>query len=520
VADETLLGSLDLAAAASDGDPIITFLDGEAHTAAELIEKAARTGAVLAELGVAPGDRVGIFIGNRAEFLWAYFGALWAGAIAVPLNVSLRGAVLEHMLAETGPEVLIADRSLLADLEAARAGAGLAARTLVVDAEAGDADRDLAAALAAVDPAPRADREPWDLQTVLYTSGTTGPSKGVTHCNRSLVALADNATWILGYRRDDVAYTDLPLFHANALLMSFLPAARVGAPTFVGSRFSASGFWPAVRGCKATVISILGSMIPILWQAPEREDDADNDVRVALAVPAPSSYFEAFEQRFGLDLASLYGLTDVGLPVGTPEGHGRPGLCGIPLPDWECRIVDEHDEELPDGEAGEAVFRPKRPYVSPVGYWAQPEATMEARANLWQHSGDMLVREPDGWLRFVDRKKDAIRRFGENISAFEVETVLELHPRIAEAAVFAVPSELAEDEVMAAVVLEDGASCTPEEIFDHARERLAYFAVPRYLDLRAELPKTATAKVRKEVLREEGVTASTVDGGPVGRSGR
>jgi crotonobetaine/carnitine-CoA ligase len=520
VVDETLIGSLDLAAAAADGAPIVTFLAGGAHTAEELIDKAARTAAVLGEAGVVPDDRVGIFVANRVEFLWAYFGALWAGAIAVPLNVSLRGAVLEHMLAETTPTVLIAERALLADLEAAVAALGLDVRLLVVDADAGDADRDLAAALAASDPAPRAAREPWDLQTVLYTSGTTGPSKGVTHCNRSLVALADNATWILGYRRDDVAYTDLPLFHANALLMSFLPAARVGAPTFVGARFSASRFWPAVRGCKATVISILGSMIPILWQAPERADDADNDVRVALAVPPPSTYFDAFERRFGLHLASLYGLTDVGLPVGTPEGRGRPGLSGIPLPDWECRIVDEHDEELPDGEPGEAVFRPKRPFVSPVGYWAQPQATLDSRANLWQHSGDVLVREPDGWLRFVDRKKDAIRRFGENISAFEVETVLELHPQIAEAAVFAVPSDLAEDEVMAAVVLEENATCTPEDIFAHARERLAYFAVPRYLDLRADLPKTATAKVRKDVLRAEGVTPSAIDGGPVGRSGR
>jgi crotonobetaine/carnitine-CoA ligase len=520
VADETLLGSLDLAAVAADGDPIITFLDGGSHTAEDLIDKAGRVAAVLREAGVQPDDRVGVFIANRVEFLWAYFGALWVGAIAVPLNVSLRGAVLEHMLAETAPTALIVDQALAPDLEAAIGTAGLEVRLLLVDAAEPGSDRDLAAALAAADPAPRADREPWDLQTVLYTSGTTGPSKGVTHCNRSLVALADNATWILGYRREDVAYTDLPLFHANALLMSFLPAARVGAPTFVAARFSASRFWPSVRDCKATVISILGSMIPILWQAPERSDDADNDVRVALAVPAPSSYFDAFEQRFGLRLASLYGLTDVGLPVGTPEGRGRPGLSGIPLPDWECRIVDEHDEEVPDGEPGEAVFRPKRAFVSPVGYWAQPQATLESRANLWQHSGDVLVREPDGWLRFVDRKKDAIRRFGENISAFEVESVLELHPAIAEAAVFAVPSDLAEDEVMAAVVLEEGSACAPEEIFAYARERLAYFAVPRYLDLRVELPKTATAKVRKDVLRGEGLTASAIDGGPVGRSGR
>lgn len=519
MADETLLGSLDLAAAAS-GDPIITFFGGGAHTAEALMDKAARTAAVLRDAGVRPDDRVGIFIANRVEFLWAYFGALWAGAIAVPLNVSLRGAVLEHMLAETSPTVLIAEQARAPDLEAAVAATGLKPRTFFVGAAVTGTDRDLDAALDAADPAPRADREPWDLQTILYTSGTTGPSKGVTHCNRSLVALADNATWILGYRREDVAYTDLPLFHANALLMSFLPAARVGAPTFVGSRFSASRFWPSVRACGATVISILGSMIPILWQAPERDDDAENDVRVALAVPAPSSYFDALERRFGLRLASLYGLTDVGLPVGTPEGRGRPGLCGIPLPDWECRIVDEHDEEVPDGESGEAVFRPRRPYVAPVGYWAQPQATLDSRTNLWQHSGDVLVREPDGWLRFVDRKKDAIRRFGENISAFEVESVLELHPAIAEAAVFAVPSELAEDEVMAAVVLEDGSTCAPEEIFEYSRERLAYFAVPRYIDLRAELPKTATAKVRKDVLRGEGVTASAIDGGPVGRSGR
>jgi crotonobetaine/carnitine-CoA ligase len=324
---------------------------------------------------------------------------------------------------------------------------------------------------------------------------------------------------MLGFAPGETSYNCLPLFHANSLLVTLMAGLPRGATTVFGERFSASGFWDEVKSSGATIISLLGSMVPILWNRPPAEDDSDNRVRVALAVPTPPiSLHEAFEERFGLTLASLYGMTDIGLPIGTPCGvESPPGTCGIAHPDWECIVADEHDEEVPHNVAGELLVRPRKPFTMQMGYWRNPEATVETWRNLWFHTGDVLVRDDVGWFQYVDRKKDAIRRFGENISSFEVEMVVQTHPAVAEVAVYAVPAELSEDEVMAAVVLEPGMTCTPADLAAHCEELLPYFAVPRYVEMFSELPKTQTAKVQKEQLRERGVTPSTWDAGPRGK---
>jgi crotonobetaine/carnitine-CoA ligase len=240
---------------------------------------------------------------------------------------------------------------------------------------------------------------------------------------------------------------------------------------------------------------------------------------VALSVPTPSAeFYEAFEKRFGLRLVSQYGMTDTSSIIGTPPDQpGRPGYAGIAHPDFECVIVNEHDEPLPDGVAGELVVRPRRPESIMASYWNNPQATMETWRNLWFHTGDVLVREPDGWFKFIDRQKDAMRRFGENISSFEVESVIARHPSVSEVAVYAVPSELSEDEVMAAVVLSPDAPDDLTELGLFCDEHLPYFASPRYLLAVTELPMTKTRKVMKGELRRVGITADTVDRGPRGR---
>jgi crotonobetaine/carnitine-CoA ligase len=525
VDDRTILGSLARSAELSSDKDVVRFVGGESRTAAALLQDAAVFAGLLGEAGVRPGDRVAIMTSNRVEFLWAFFGAAHAGAISVPLNTSLRGPILEHMVRDSAPAVVVVETTFFDAVLPVLRAVGSKARILAVhDGEPDPAweeheVRYLPAALHGEGPPP-VPTDRYADASILYTSGTTGPSKGVLHSHNSIVAFGENADWMFEYQRDDVLHNCLPLFHANALCVTLLPALRAGAAAVFGRRFSASGFWAEVCDEGATTTSILGAMVPILWGAPERADDADNKVRTALCVPTPAAdVYEAFERRFGIRLVSQYGMTDTSSIIGTPPSvTGRPGYAGVLHPDFECIVVDEHDHPVPDGVAGEGLVRPRKPDVMMRGYWNNPTATLDAFRNLWFHTGDVLIRDPDGWFRFVDRSKDAMRRFGENISSFEVESVISLHPAVEEVAVYAVPSELSEDEVMATVVFRAGVDGDLAEIGRHCDDNLPYFASPRFLVSADALPKTANQKVRKDVLRKAGVTTDALDRGHRGRS--
>jgi crotonobetaine/carnitine-CoA ligase len=252
-------------------------------------------------------------------------------------------------------------------------------------------------------------------------------------------------------------------------------------------------------------------MVPmLLTQEPSGADRAHN-VRVALAPAVPAHFHSAFTERFGFGLIDGYGSTETNCIMGAPLEEQRPGLMGRLLAGFSARVVDADDNALADGEAGELVLRADEPFAFATGYFYMPEKTVEAWRNLWFHSGDRVVREPDGFYRFIDRMKDAIRRRGENISSYEVEQVLVSHPLVENAAVFPVRSELAEDEVMAAVVLRSGAELTAAALLDYCQPRMPYFAVPRFVDFVQSLPATENGKVTKYKLRERGVSAATWD---------
>jgi carnitine-CoA ligase len=279
----------------------------------------------------------------------------------------------------------------------------------------------------------------------------------------------------------------------------------------IGPRFSASRFWARAAEEGADVTYLLGAMVNILCAQPPSDADRAHRVRVALAPATPPRLVEPFRERFGTDLVEGYGSTETNAVIGQRAGSGRIGGMGRVIDGFEAQVVDEHDRPRPAGEAGELVLRHREPYAFATGYWRMPEKTVEAWRNLWFHTGDRVVRDADGSFRFVDRLKDAIRRRGENISSFEVEQVLIEHPAVATVAVFAVPSEMSEDEVMAAVVPEEGMSVDPVELIRHCEPRLAYFAIPRFVDIVGELPLTENGKIRKAVLRERGVTTTTWD---------
>jgi crotonobetaine/carnitine-CoA ligase len=309
---------------------------------------------------------------------------------------------------------------------------------------------------------------------------------------------------------EDVLYTELPFFHTNAL-NTLWQALLAGATFSFGTRFSASGFWEEIRRSEATVTYLLGAMVHILLKRPVQPDDAQHRLRVALAPGTPKAQVEAFQLRFGVRLLDGYGSTETNLVLCNLVGAFAPGTLGSVVDGFEARVVDEQDCEVPAGVPGELVIRHREAFSVSTGYFDNPQATQAAWRNLWFHTGDRVIRDSNDVYHFVDRLKDSIRRRGENISSWEVEQALISHEAIESAAVVGVPSELGDEEVMAFIVPKQETRIDPREITRFLEGRLAYFAIPRYIEFISELPRTENGKVKKYLLRERGVSTDTWD---------
>ncbi|MGH2929851.1 MAG: AMP-binding protein, partial [Solirubrobacteraceae bacterium] len=372
------------------------------------------------------------------------------GAIAVPLNTALRGAQLEHVLVNSGARLLVGEPEPLGALEHLPDRPGELERLWVVGADHASIPSGYAAQPCPPpgDPVAAHPVSPGDTAAILYTSGTTGVSKGVQCPQAQFYWWGVMSGGLLEIGPDDTLYTVLPMFHTNAL-NAFLQAIVAGARFVIGERFSASRFWSELAASGATVTYLLGAMVSILMRREPGPQDRGHSARVALAPATPVQLHAPFRERFGITLVEAYGSTETNCCLGALPAQQRPGYMGPVMDGFEAQVVDEADTEVPDGQAGELVLRHREPFSFATGYFAMPEKTIEAWRNLWFHTGDRVVREPDGWYRFVDRAKDAIRRRGENISSWEVEQALHAHPAVAAAAVFPVASELGEDEVMA-----------------------------------------------------------------------
>jgi carnitine-CoA ligase len=491
------------------------FICGGARWSYEETRRVAASNAgLLVSAGVGRGDRVAILCGNRAELMRLFLGCAWLGAVSVPINAAARGLQLQHMLSNSGAKILAIDADLLEALATIDLDALPLERIWIIGG-AGQgtppAPRIAVEALpAATVEAPAAEVGPGDLLTILYTSGTTGLSKGVCCPHAQYFWWGAWTGWQLGVREGDVLHTPLPLFHTNAL-NCFFQALLHGATQVVEQRFSVSGFWPALAGSGATVTYLLGAMVPMLLSRPASAAERGHSVRVALAPGVPANYHAPFSERTGVILLDGFGSTESNIIMASLENERRPGWMGRLLPGFDARVVDDNDNEVADGEAGELILRADEPFAFATGYFGMPEKTIEAWRNLWLHTGDRVIRSSDGFYRFVDRMKDAIRRRGENISSYEVEQVLISHPAVAMAAVYAVPSDLAEDEVMAAIVLKEGAKAGEEELLRFCEGKMSYFAVPRFIELVDTLPRTENGKVQKFKLRERGRTQTTWD---------
>ena len=497
--------------AALHGARRLLDIDGRVWTFADTLEMAARFGGTLRAAGINRGDHVAVICGNRAELLQVYLGCGWIGAVTVPINVASRGAQLAHILTNSQAKLLVVQAEHAEALETLdTVPASLRGVWLIGDGAVAARWPDVTSFPAPAEPVSEAPVGPGDTVAILYTSGTTGVSKGVCCPHAQYFWWGVNTAHLLGVRGDDVLLTTLPLFHTNAL-NTFYQALLTGASLVVEPRFSASGFAPSLVHHGATVTYLLGAMVPILLSRPSSELDRAHRVRIALAPGVPERFHPEFRDRFGIALLDGYGSTETNFVLGCALPQQRGGAMGPVFEGFDARVVDEADNTLPDGAPGELVLRADEPFAFATGYFGMPEKTVDAWRNLWFHTGDRVVRDVEGYYRFIDRMKDAIRRRGENVSSYEVEQVLLSHPDVAGAAAFPVQSELAEDEVMAAIVPRDGHALTPAMLADYCKGRMPAFAIPRYIEFVSVLPMTENGKVQKFRLRERGVTATTWD---------
>jgi carnitine-CoA ligase len=494
----------------------VATAEGEALSYAQLADRAARFAAGLVELGVAPGDRVATMLDPGSPYLAAWFGTAWTGAIEVPVNTSYKGGFLTHVLNESEASVVVMDGRWLPRLD----GRDLPylQHLVVLDGAGRPGPKQVAVHgmddLLGFEPLAPTPISEYDAAAIMYTSGTTGASKGVLHSHRSALRNTVSAVEVAGFDADDVAYSFFPLFHVTARAFVISSALWTGGRVLLRDRFSVSDFWADVITSGVTWFAAMGSVLHMLLSHPPGPPEGRQRIRLVCAGAVPGDLAQRFTDRFGAEVLDIYGLTETGVVTAQRPGRARPGTTGAPMPHFEVAIHDQHGWPAKPGAIGEICIRPAEPHALFRGYWRRPEATAEAFRDLWFRTGDAGRLDGQGELVFVDRIKDAIRRRGENISSFEVERVITDLPGVAECAAYAVPSELGEDEVMVAVVA--SSDLDVGELFQQCIEYLPRFAVPRYVRMMVELPKTPSQRVQKVRLRAEGVTTDAVDRGSLG----
>lgn len=511
--DCTLTGALSIWAAAHPDKTWLQDSTGDAVTVAQGYLRSKKFSGFLHQLGMQPEDRVGVFMFNSCAMVATVFGIGYLRATAVMLNTELRSAFLLHQLNDCELSAIVVDASLVEHIVSLSAELPHL-KTLIV---LGDLTVDVPeqwqtqvwSNSQACEPWEGDEPQPHDIFCIMYTSGTTGPSKGVLmpHCHCALLGLGTIRS--LEVIEDDKYYICLPLFHANGLFMQLGATVLAGIPAFLKRRFSASTWLADIRETGATLTNHLGTTASFVMNQPASPHDKQHRLRASMNAPNPAQHEAVFRERFGItDVVSGFGMTEVGIPIWGKIGHSVPNAAGWVHEDRfeACIAHPETDIPVPAGEVGEILIRPKVPFGFMAGYLNVPEKTVEAWRNLWFHTGDAGTMDEGGLITFVDRIKDCIRRRGENISATEVEAVVGQLPGIYEVAAYAVPADGAgaEDEVMLAVVLDEGVALDAADIVNKASSMLPRFAKPRFVRVLDSLPKTATGKIQRTVLRQQG----------------
>jgi len=469
-------------------DHVVFQFRDDPLTLGELNERINKVANGFLSLGVKHGDKVALMLPNNPEFLYTWFALNKIGAVEVPISVA-------------GD---LDDIRQIAYTDATSSGQAMpqwAGFEHMAFGELMDHSSD----------SPGVNVHYSDLATILYTSGTTGVSKGVMFSHHYWYDIWAESVKYSRYTEDDILYTGLPFFHGNAQGITIGPAILADAKAVIVERFSASRLWDDCRRWNCTEANYIGGIIPILLKQDLRDDDADNPVRLMVGAAAPQDEWHAFQERFNTKILEVYGMTECYCCLVSPYDEPRAGACGKTITGWDVRIVDDDDNECEPGKLGEFLARSNKMFVGTDGYYNKPEATLELFKNGWIHTGDLGRMDEDGYFFFVDRKKQAIRRRGENISSFEVEAVLSAHEAVLETCVVGVPSELGEEEVKAVIVMKKGQNVSEEELIRWCEPRMAYFAIPRYIAIRDSLPKTPSERVEKFKIKQEGITEDCWD---------
>jgi len=515
----TLTGLLSHAASVFPERNFLQF-GSDIHTYGAFHRDTNRLARGLASLGVKPGDTVASLLDNNLEAAQLWFAINKIGAIGVPTNTAYKMEFLQRPLADAAAKVCVVESHYMDRIAAIEESLTEINTVIVRDSGAGNAVklrskkvlflRDL---FDANDSALPDTVKPGDLSVLVYTSGTTGLSKGCMLSHNYLCNIGKGAGRAVLYTKDDVVATSLPLFHINAMA-NLIACLMVGAKISIDGKFSVSNYWASIANSGATVVTLLGSIAVLLAAAEETEDTRRcyGQLRAAAGAPFDENLVRRWKERFGVKWVGApgYGLTEACLVTSIEGMEESPsGASGRRNDDFEVRIVDDEDRELPPNTPGEIICRPRHAHIMFEGYWRKPEATLNAVRGLWFHTGDIGKFDENGFFYFLCRKKEYLRRRGENISSFELETILQTHPDLQDVSVHAVPSPLGEDDIKVVAVQKRDAKLTEEALCRWAIERFPYFAVPSYVEFRPDLPRNPMGKVMKYQLEKEGITPGT-----------
>jgi carnitine-CoA ligase len=516
VAEDMSWAELTEEKAAKYRDRTFLVFEGKEFTFRDMDENANRVANFFLHHGGGRGKGVAIFMANCPQYLDVFIGSQKIGMYSIPMNTSLRGDSLQYILNHSDATILVIDEEFLDVYNKIKHQIDKI-KTVIVNREDNHAANPLPRGMVSLAEAYRQSPEKPDVQYskddicfILYTSGTTGLPKGVLYrygkTTVKLLSIPANAF----YKKSDILYTALPLFHGNALWLCVTQGLHCGAKVVLGRKFSASKFWDEIRRHRVTAFNTIGAMIPILMKQPPKETDIQNDVRFTFSAACPADEWPKFEKRFGIKIYEGYGAVDGGGNNIMNLGNAPVGSIGKPGPNSVYRLVDKDGNDVPDGTPGELIFESKGESKS-VEYFKNEKATGDKTRNGWIYTGDLVRRDRKGYLYFVGRNAEFMRIKGENVSAYEVEHAIQKHPSVVEAAVFAVPSELAEDEIMTSILLVEGHTLKEADLIEFLKENLAKFAVPRFVKIVKEFPKTETQRIIKKELEKLGVIPGTYD---------
>lgn len=503
--------------------PFLQWEESRALTFAETNRAVNRLAHGLAAAGVGHGDRVMLFLPNCRDYVLTWFALAKLGAVEVPVNSHYRGQFLEHVANNCAARMVVTTGDLLPRIAESEPHLLHLRQAFVIGAVPEDPVfkqivlRDFEELRISNENDPVVAVSPSDICAILFTSGTTGLSKGVLMPHAQMFFFAEQGASLVRLTHDDVYMNAFPLFHGNAQFLTTYPCLIRGARAVLYERFSAGDWIDRIRRNDVTLTNLLGVTMDFVFKQPARPDDADNKLRLVYAVPTAHAILAQFKQRFDVHVfVDAFGQTETCWPLMTPYDEDRPpGAVGKVVADWyDVRLVDpETDEDVPEGELGELVVRHKRPWTLCAGYNGNAEATLNAMRNLWWHTGDGMRRDAAGWYYFVDRVNDALRVRGENVSSYEVEQVVLSHPDVLECAAVGLRTETSggEHEIKISVVPRPGLVIDPAELIRHCEARAPYFAVPRFVEFIERLPRTPTEKIQKHLLRKSGIGPSTWD---------